>query len=101
MSKIFVSALDNKTIISASSGVGTVTIAVIAVNKCGQQSQPVEKHVNTTLSIKHNYIVYILAALAILFCLICIILMIIILVFAFRRLNHTKVGVMQIMRKSY
>lgn len=91
-SKVFVSAPDNKTIISASSGVGTTTIAVIAVNKCGQKSQPVEKHVNTSLSMRHNYIVYILAALAILFCLICIVLMVIILIFAFWRLKYTKVS---------
>ena len=90
VSKVFVSALDNKTIISASSGVGT-SIAIVAVNKCGQKSQRVEKYVNTSLSMRHNYIVYVLAALAILFCLICIVLMVIILIFAFWRLKYTKV----------
>ncbi len=93
VSKVFVSALDNRTIISASSGVGTIAINVTAVNKCGQKSQPIETHVNTIVSMRHNYIVFILAALAILFCLICIVLMVIILLFAFRRLKHTKVGV--------
>ena len=91
--KVFVSALDNKTIISTSSGVGTITIVIPAVNKCGQKSQPVETNVNTTISMRHNYIVFILAALAIFFCLICIVLMVIILIFAFRRLKHTKVCV--------
>ena len=89
--KVFVSALDNKTIISISSGVGTITVVITAVNKCGQKSQPVETNVNTTISMRHNYIVFILAALAIFFCLICIVLMVIILIFAFRRLKHTKV----------
>lgn len=91
VSKVFVSALDNKTIISASSGVGTIAVVITAVNKCGQKSQPVETNVNTTISMRHKYIVFILAALAIFFCLICIVLMVIILIFAFRRLKHTKV----------
>lgn len=93
VSKVFVSALDNKSIISASSGDGTIAVVVTAINKCGQKSQPVETHVNTTISMRHNYIVFILAALAILFCLICVVLMVIILIFAFRRLKHTKVCV--------
>ena len=97
--KVFVSALDNKTIISTSSGVGTITVVITAVNKCGQKSQPVETNVNTTISMRHNYIVFILAALAILFCLICIVLMVIILIFAFRRLKHTKVCVIIDMHK--
>ena len=97
---MFASALDSKTIISASSGVGETTIAVTAVNKCGQRSQPVEKRVNTTLPMRHNYIVYILATLAILFCLICIVLMAIILVFAFWRLKHTKVRVWVLMYRT-
>lgn len=93
VSKVFVSALDNKTIVSARSGVAT-TIEITAVNKCGQTSSPVEKSLKATRSITHNYIVYILAALAVLFCLICILLMVIILIFVFKRLNHTKVSVM-------
>ena len=93
VSKVFVSALDNKTIISASSGVGSIAVVITAVNKCGQKSLPVETNVNTSISMRHNYIVFILAALAIFFCLICIVLMVIILIFAFRRLKHTKVCV--------
>ena len=90
----FVSAHDNKVIISADEGVES-KISVVAVNKCAQRSKPSEKtlkpmnHMPSKQS--HGFVIYLVTALAITFCLVSLFLLIVIFMFVLQKLRLNKV----------